>query len=170
MKNTATDARSAMSVPSGKRPPLSSPKSKKSAASPQPTSCAKTPAGNTRSATAAEPVIGENETLWPWPHKDLNPNARKHWTRRASAAKAYRMTCFVMARVDKVKAGGDGPIALHIEFAPPDRRPRDLDNMLASIKSGLDGLAQALGVNDKRFTLRLSVLDQVGGYVRVRVA
>lgn len=38
-----------------------------------------------------------------------------------------------------------------IIFHPPDKRHRDLDNMLASIKYGLDGIALAWGVNDKDF-------------------
>ena len=41
--------------------------------------------------------------------------------------------------------------------------------MLASIKSGLDGLAEALKVNDKRFTLTLSVADRIGGMVQIEV-
>jgi crossover junction endodeoxyribonuclease RusA len=46
---------------------------------------------------------------------------------------------------------------LNIIFHPPDRRHRDLDNMLASIKSGLDGVADAWGVNDREFKISLSV-------------
>ena len=105
--------------------------------------------------------------VFPWPPKDLSPNARVYWARKAKAAKSYRRTCFYLAKQAKVTAPKEGPINLHIEFVPPDRRPRDLDNMLASTKNLLDGLAQALGVNDKRFTLQISVADEIGGMVRV---
>ena len=107
--------------------------------------------------------------ILPWPPRELSPNSRTHWAKKAKAAKAYRLDCFYLAKEAKVTAPKEGPINLHIEFVPPDRRPRDLDNMLASIKSGLDGLAEALGVNDKRFTLTLSVVYGIGGMVKVRI-
>lgn len=44
-----------------------------------------------------------------------------------------------------------GPIALTITFVQPDRRARDRDNLLAALKPSLDGLADALGVNDAQF-------------------
>jgi len=40
---------------------------------------------------------------------------------------------------------------LRITFAAPDGRARDLDNMLASQKHALDGVANALGIDDKYF-------------------
>jgi hypothetical protein len=41
--------------------------------------------------------------------------------------------------------------------------------MLASIKHCLDGVALALGVNDRRFRLRLSVSEEIGGMVKIVV-
>jgi crossover junction endodeoxyribonuclease RusA len=52
---------------------------------------------------------------------------------------------------------------------PPNRRAHDLDNCLARMKSGLDGLADVLGVDDKHWTLTISKADTVGGMVRVEV-
>lgn len=40
---------------------------------------------------------------------------------------------------------------LSLTFVAPDGRHRDLDNMLAASKAALDGIAQALGVDDKCF-------------------
>src|SRR5690606_36078278 len=40
---------------------------------------------------------------------------------------------------------------LRITFAAPDGRHRDLDNMLAASKAALDGVADALGIDYKRF-------------------
>ena len=37
------------------------------------------------------------------------------------------------------------------------------------MKSGLDGLADVLGVDDKRWSLTISKSDEVGGLVRVEV-
>ena len=44
-----------------------------------------------------------------------------------------------------------------------------MDNMLASIKSGLDGISDALQVNDKQFRLTLEVSEDIGGMVKVEV-
>lgn len=38
-----------------------------------------------------------------------------------------------------------------IIFSPPSRRGFDLDNALASIKAGIDGISEAWGINDKFF-------------------
>lgn len=54
-----------------------------------------------------------------------------------------------------------------ITFIPPDRRPRDLDNMLASIKSGLDGIADVIGVDDSKWSITIQKEDRIGGMVRV---
>ena len=39
---------------------------------------------------------------------------------------------------------------LQLMFFPPDKRKRDLDNMLARMKSGLDGFFDALEIDDAR--------------------
>lgn len=45
-------------------------------------------------------------------------------------------------------------VPLHVELVfrpPPDHRERDRDNLLASMKAGLDGVASALQIDDSRF-------------------
>lgn len=67
----------------------------------------------------------------------------------------------------------DAPeLAVCLVFVPPDRRHRDLDNCIASIKAGLDGLADVLGVDDSRWTLRAAIASEpvALGAVRVEVA
>ena len=112
------------------------------------------------------------EVTLAWPPKDLSPNTRAHWRQRSKAAKAYRTEC-----AWQVKAAGPkpffaplGPITLDIEFIEPDKRARDLDNMLASIKAGIDGIADALGVNDRRFVFHIRRADRIGGMVKVRIS
>lgn len=104
-----------------------------------------------------------------WPPRELSPNSRCHWAKKAKAAKAYRLDCFYLAKEAKVTAPAEGPINLRIEFVPPSLRAYDADNCVAQIKAGLDGLAEALKVNDKRFVLHPVVVDGIGGMVRVRV-
>lgn len=108
--------------------------------------------------------------LLPWPSRDLSPNSRVHWSKKAKAAKAARMYAFVRTLESKAMAG-DGKVTLAVEFVKPSRRRMDLDNMLASIKPMIDGIAQALGVDDSRFRYLLDVADEPikGGVVRVTI-
>jgi crossover junction endodeoxyribonuclease RusA len=69
-----------------------------------------------------------------------------------------------------VKASSEGFPArfVDITFHPPDKRKRDLDNCLASFKAGLDGIADALGVNDCQFKLSLEMGSPIkGGEVEI---
>ena len=110
--------------------------------------------------------------LLPWPLKLLNPNARNHWGAHARAKKAYRAACAWAAKSQGVVRLGPGKITVSLIFVPPDQRRRDLDNMIASMKSGLDGLADALGVDDNRFrlTAELATCGRIGGYVEVSIS
>ena len=71
-------------------------------------------------------------------------------------------------RQGATRLDSDG-LSLHITFVPPDRRHRDLDNLLASIKAGLDGLADVWKVDDSKWELQISKSGAVGGWVEVRV-
>jgi crossover junction endodeoxyribonuclease RusA len=64
---------------------------------------------------------------------------------------------------------GEGKIPVEITFYPPDKRHRDADNMVASIKAGIDGLADALKVNDKRFLPTFKFEEQVLGMVVITI-
>jgi crossover junction endodeoxyribonuclease RusA len=89
----------------------------------------------------------------PWPSPTLSPNARAHWGRISSARKKYRRDCYYAALAAGRPQFWEERIKLRVEFYPPDNKHRDEDNMLASIKSGLDGVADAWKVNDKRFRI-----------------
>lgn len=56
-------------------------------------------------------------------------------------------------------------------FCPPNKLYRDLDNTLASAKSGIDGVCAALGINDKN--LRPITLDWgkqiTGGLIEIQL-
>ena len=106
----------------------------------------------------------------PWPSPALSPNARGHWSKRAKAAKAYRLECFLITKQAGIKAP-EGKILWTVEFFPPSRRAYDDDNLLARMKSARDGIADALGVDDRRFVTQFSVSETVikGGLVRVTI-
>lgn len=91
----------------------------------------------------------------PFPDRRLNPNSSKgkHWAATVALRKAARADAAVLTRA--AGAGGlftaSQELALVITFIQPDRRARDRDNLLAACKPMLDGVADALGVNDSQF-------------------
>lgn len=89
--------------------------------------------------------------MLPWPPAALSPNSRAHWAKKAKAVKAYRRDCGYATVGAKGRAGISGPASLSVTFRPPNARPRDMDNLLASIKSGIDGICDALAINDRQF-------------------
>jgi crossover junction endodeoxyribonuclease RusA len=111
------------------------------------------------------------QVILPWPPKELNPNARNHWAKTAKFKKSYRQICWALALEAKIRVSttGEDPILLGITFFPPDRRGRDTDNMFAAMKAGLDGVAEALQVNDKRFVFTLAVSKETKGQVKVEL-
>lgn len=114
-----------------------------------------------------------NEVILPWPDKALSPNARIHWAQRAKAVKAYRQACWALTKEAGLTIDWEGYIYLWLTFYPPDRRARDDDNLIASFKGGRDGMAQALGVDDKRFRLYPWVADHsedMRGMVRAKLS
>ena len=105
----------------------------------------------------------------PWPPKELNPNKKLHWAVKSKFAKAYREQCRLLTLAAKLDVPQDGNINLWITFYPPDRRHRDDDNMISAFKSGRDGIADALQVNDKRFRIHPHLDENIGGYVEVGI-
>lgn len=105
----------------------------------------------------------------PWPPKELSPNARVHWSALARAKKAYRAACAMQAQHQGVRRLAAAKLHVSLTFYPPSRRAFDLDNALARMKSGLDGLADVLGVDDKHWSLGIERAEQIGGMVKVEV-
>lgn len=86
---------------------------------------------------------------FPWPPKELSPNARLHWAVKAKAVKYYRTYCFNVALVSA--RGLKGKSKFKIVFSPPDKRMRDADNLIASFKAGFDALSSVTKVDDSKF-------------------
>lgn len=94
-----------------------------------------------------------------WPDACLSPNARRHWRRIADAKADYRTKAYYAA----LQALGPNVwrlgamrkinrVTVTYTFHPPGKRRMDDDNAISCMKSARDGLAQALGVDDKLFT------------------
>lgn len=109
--------------------------------------------------------------ILPWPPTGLSPNARLHWAKLAKLKRRYRATCAWQARIQGVRTIKADALHITVEFVPPTRRAFDLDNAMARMKSGFDGLADVLGVDDARWvwTMRKAPAGTVGGFVRVGV-
>lgn len=116
-----------------------------------------------------EPIV---DIQLPWPPTQLSPNARLHWAIVYRTKAKYRDHCWAISREQlEARLEVDTRYSLELRFVPPDRRSYDRDNLIARMKAGLDGLADALMIDDKQFAeLTASVsADSVGGFVEVRI-
>jgi crossover junction endodeoxyribonuclease RusA len=108
--------------------------------------------------------------ILPWPTANLSPNSRAHYMIRHKEKKAYRQACAWQAKSQGLgRDWSDEKISVHLTFFPPDKRQRDHDNMIASMKAGIDGLADVMGVNDHRFVISSEVVEDIGGMVKVKI-
>lgn len=90
----------------------------------------------------------------PWPDKMLFPNARRGSFRKFQPfIESARNIGFYAAKEalgrNAVLISGRTPVKLM--FAMPDKRNRDSDGLHGAVKHHLDGIAKALGVDDKVF-------------------
>lgn len=95
----------------------------------------------------------------PWPSRDLSPNGRAHHMAHHRAKKsaknyAWGMTAAAMGPLGIVKGSWVGPIDVLVSVHPHRTAP-DADNALACQKAALDGIASAIGVDDKHFRPRI---------------
>lgn len=98
----------------------------------------------------------------PWPNKKLSPNARTHWAALAGAKSEYKRNAqlitanAILAAQLAWKNRPDWSRAkIQLVFCPPKNFAYDLDNALARLKSGIDGIANALAVDDVGFSYDL---------------
>lgn len=89
----------------------------------------------------------------PMPPKELSPNARVHWGRKARATRKYRLTAAVAADFAKRGQQPDGNVdyreaRVQVKLFSRTAHRRDGDNLIASMKSAFDGIADALEVDD----------------------
>lgn len=100
----------------------------------------------------------------PFPPRTLHPNSRPHWTARYKASTKYKNDCFYLALTARYHdADPAAPIPIKITWHPKSKIPGDYDGCIANLKAGLDGIAQAWGVNDSRFRLALEFGHPVKG-------
>ena len=111
-----------------------------------------------------------SEIILPWPPTVLSPNDSSHWAKKAKVKKQYRTEAWAITKAANIRVNPDNPIQLDITFVRPSRRSYDQDNLIARMKSGFDGIADGLGVNDKLFRLgNITITDHIGGMVKITI-
>lgn len=104
----------------------------------------------------------------PFPASILSDNSRAHWAKRMPYKNALKTASILEGRKND-KPIPNGKIAIEILFYPPHDK-WDLLGMCSGLKAGLDGLAQGLKVNDKRFRpilLRDPIVDKENPRVEI---
>lgn len=94
----------------------------------------------------------------PFPDSSLMPNRKngRHWgavhgAKSAAFDAGYYLTHEAAKRHTGTWHPTSGQVPVTLTFCPPDRRKRDLDNLLAACKPVLDGVAAALLMDDREF-------------------
>ena len=90
----------------------------------------------------------------PFPPSDLSGHNNGSWHGKSRIVATYRAEAFHLTKEAKRKFGyvvpASGDIAIQFHFYAPDDRG-DRVNYPNRLKPQIDGIAEALGVNDKRF-------------------
>ena len=88
---------------------------------------------------------------FPYPPSELNPNKRLHWAQKVKLKNQQKDLGFALASRYADEFLDAKSVALSFVFYADSKRGYDLDNALASCKSLLDGIAQGININDKKF-------------------
>lgn len=92
---------------------------------------------------------------FPWPDPVLFPNRKggAHWGKYQRAKVNARLEGYTAALQAVGRDKPSLPIRTHMKvtFHAPDRRRRDWDGLAGSVKHHIDGIAEALGVDDSIF-------------------
>ena len=108
----------------------------------------------------------------PLPSRDVSPNGRGHWAKKARAVKKHREWAVLAVLSD------DTPLPLwrtaeaQATFYVRDKRRRDGDNYLAMLKPYFDGIVQAGVLKDDsgvRHAPVLFVVDKKDPRVEIRI-
>lgn len=87
----------------------------------------------------------------PYPDRALSPNASKrHWRYKQPAKEAARTEAFYKAVSFRDWFTTSEKLQMTLTISPPDKKRRDLDNVFASMKPSIDGMCQALEIDDSQ--------------------
>ena len=103
------------------------------------------------------------ELTLPWPDKALSPNSHLHWRSKQAARVLARDSALIAALETGERLDPNAELKLTVTMRPPDRRRRDADNLLSSLKISIDSVCRAVGVDDSQ--IKRIVLEW-GGVVK----
>lgn len=92
-----------------------------------------------------------------WPASELMQNRHdgRHWSYAADAKAAYKQEGYLRTlsaiNTFSFEARKDCRYRITMTFYAPDNRRRDVSNLHAAMKSALDGIAEAMGIDDSLF-------------------
>lgn len=87
----------------------------------------------------------------PWPGRPLWANHRGSLREKITAPKAARREAWGLALEAGLRGGMMKRPFLRFQFHPPTARLPDLQNMPHTQKAAIDGISDALGMDDKHF-------------------
>ena len=106
----------------------------------------------------------------PFPPASLSGHAKGHWRAKSAETAKYRGWARLATLAAKPAVPETGDIIVKVRFIPPNLRG-DRTNFPNRMKAYLDGIADALGVNDARFLPQFEFYPpQKPGRVEVVVA
>ena len=85
----------------------------------------------------------------PWPDKALTPHAKGHWRPKAEATKNARNMAWARA-MERPRIPCVPDAVIFVEYWPKAYRG-DVHNMHGRMKAYIDGIADAMGCDDKGF-------------------
>ena len=95
------------------------------------------------------------ELSFPAPELMQNRREGRHWHYAHGAKVAQRQEAYLLARQAITQSGfeahPDARYRVEMVFCPPDNRRRDVSNLHAAMKAALDGLAEAMEIDDSAF-------------------
>jgi crossover junction endodeoxyribonuclease RusA len=111
------------------------------------------------------------DIILPFPDSRLSPNRRHQHRYVTDVRNIARNAGYFAIKEAGVSVPDRTPLHLYLTFCPPNNIRRDMDNLLASSKPAIDGMFQALGVDDSN-TRRITIergKPVKGGQVVVRI-
>lgn len=108
-----------------------------------------------------------------WPPRQLSPNGRFHHMEVYRFKKAAKDTAYWVTKetLGRQTCEHNGTVAVRIIAHPIKGKAQpDADNLMACMKGALDGIALALGIDDKHFAPSVEFAEPVtGGRVTVTI-
>jgi crossover junction endodeoxyribonuclease RusA len=116
--------------------------------------------GQSRDGALTEGGVKRGGIILPFPPKVLWPNGRtlNHKFKAAAFKKAREQAAWA-AKAANVRVG-NSPIPVHLIVKPKAKGPApDADNCVSAAKAYLDGIAAAIGINDRHFAAPTVEID-----------